>query len=1227
MIKQTFKNSTNKMKKTIVMLVCKMTINLKSILFYTSIFLMLIKGVGLEAQCGPYQYYTGVNQTKMTNDGWVTSGGTWSYATNLYTARSGERAITQTNKTISTPTFVKSPKINTPKTFSFWVNGPAGLNYSFSFSDDNGTTWTPITNGATTLSTIMNPTPYAVSSAILPVLNATWELVTVTANFPISANGYYFKINDTRVNGTSGTLCLDDFSWSSSVATDNTIVVPAVTSSVNTPTTCMVSVPTTAVYHFYDVGGADDNYSNGQANILTFTPVDPAYRIKVTFIAANFNLASTAKMVVYDNTTATGNTILGSPFSATPLVTPYVSSLSSDGSLTLEFISNGTYSSSSILAQSDGYDIQIECSVPVCQLPTSSPTISNISSSTASIKWTGISPGYEYAATLTNTPPSASGTYTTATTGTITGLTPETFYYGWVRGNCGTSFYSNWVMSTGFTTLCPPNSVPYSENFNGLNGVLPHCTSSTGGDWQTNLSTGNLQATATGNFFFTKPISMSSATSYTLSYDYAALLGTANFDVYIGTVDDSSMLLPVNKLFSHTGISTAATNSFTFTTPTTGIYYIGFYLTSTSNPSTTQLTLDNISVDCVTPIITASTSIICVANTIVTLTGSGVSGYNWATSSGTLYINTAATFPYTSNLNRSTVYLKTTSNATVTLTSINGACSKTSTINIVVKGTTWDGTAWSSGVPDSTTQAVFNGNYTSTGDLNACSVIVNNGAVLFKAGTSLIVQNAVNVAGGSLTFENNSSLVQMNDVANASGVYNGGNVGNIIYQRDTNPMRLYDFTYWSSPVYPQTLVGLSPLTLSDKYLYFNAATSSWLNIASNSLMNIGKGYIIRAPQNFSATSSQVFHSSFVGVPNSGTLTTPIVGPGNLNLIGNPYPSALNIDLFMASPLNTAIVDKTIYLWTHNTAITNNNYSNNDYAVYNYLGGTGTSSAPSGATGGFNTNVPTGKIAAGESFFIKGLAAGNASFQNSMRVVGNNNQFYKNINLNPSSSTEMNRIWLDISNNQGDYKQTLIGYTKNATLGMDKGYDGDYFSFGSPISLYSLVDINPLAIQGRPMPFDVSDEVPLGFNTITTGSFTINLYDFDGFFTHQDIYLKDKYLNTMVNLKQGAYSFTANEGTYNDRFVLVYKYSTITANNSSFNENAVVLYKPNQDLFIDSGATIMKTVKVYDVRGSLILEKEGINDTKTSLNIGTMHQVLLIEITSDEGEVVSRKYVN
>ena len=1195
----------------------------QSNLFYTILCLLLLVGLTSQAQ-GPYQYFNGANASQMGADGWQQSGGTWAFPSSPVGAHTGTQYIIQTSAT--SPAYFRTPKINTPQTISFWAKSTSPtVTCSISFSDDNGATWNVISNGATTASSAAHPIPFAVSSAVVPILSSSWEQISVTAAFPASANGYYFKIADTRPLGFAGSIYFDDFSWSSSVATDNNIIVPVL----NSTALATIMVPSTMVYHFYDVGGLYEQYSKGQNNNIVFTPVNAADRIKVSFVAPNFLTAdANNKVNVYDNTTTVGgiNPIFGSPFSGTtPLATPYVSSLSSNGSIAIQFISSGSYSSGGTATIADGFDIKIECSPPVCQLPTTTPLISNVGSTTATIKWTGISPGYEYAATLTNTPPGAAGTYTTTTTGSLTGLAPETFYYGWVRAKCSGTFFSNWVMSAGFTTLCAASTVPYLEDFTGWSYILPDCTSSTGGDWQTNLPTGNLLATTSGNFFFTKPLALSAATVYNLSYNYAALFGTANFDVYIGTVNDATMLTPANKLFSHTGVSTAATNSLTFTKATTGVYYIGFYLTSTSVPGTTQINLDNISVDCMTPVITANTTTLCTASTIVTLTGSGVSGYKWATSAGTLYSDAAATIPYVANTNLTTVYLKTNATAIITVTSINGACSKTASATIAFKNTTWDGTLWNNGAPDSATQAIFNGDYTGTSDLNACAVVVNSGSVLIKAGNSLLVQNTVTVNGGSLTFENNASLVQVNNVTNTAGSYNGGNSGNITYQRTTNPLRLYDFTYWSTPVYPQTLVGVSPLTLSDKYMSFTAATSSWTTMNSNSLMNPGQGYIIRAPQTYDPVTPQVYTASFVGIPNNGTITTPIAGPGNLNLIGNPYPSALNIDLFMASPLNSAIVDKTIYLWTHNTAITNNNYSNSDYAVYNYLGGTGTSAAPSGTTGGLNTNVPTGKIASGQSFFIKGLAAGNATFQNSMRVAGNNSQFFKN--AAPSQSTPMSRIWLDINNNQGDYKQTLIGYTQNATLGLDKGYDGDYYSFGAPISLYSLVAANALAIQGRPLPFDVSDEVPLGFATTITGTITINLYDFDGLFTQQEIYLKDKQLNTIVNLKQGAYSFATNAGTFNDRFVLVYKNNTVTANSSSFNENSIVLFKPNQDLLIDAGSTVMKTVRVFDVRGSLILEKEGINDTKTSITTGTTNQVLLIEITSQDGEVVSKKYVN
>ncbi|MFI0427437.1 MAG: S8 family serine peptidase, partial [Flavobacterium sp.] len=105
-------------------------------------------------------------------------------------------------------------------------------------------------------------------------------------------------------------------------------------------------------------------------------------------------------------------------------------------------------------------------------------------------------------------------------------------------------------------------------------------------------------------------------------------------------------------------------------------------------------------------------------------------------------------------------------------------------INIIACGdiaTTWNGSSWSNGAPLRNVAVTFAGNYTSTGDLEACSVTVNSGAnVVFNAGHTLIVGGSVTVnTGGSLTINNNSALRQIDNAA--------VNSGNIIVRRNSQP--------------------------------------------------------------------------------------------------------------------------------------------------------------------------------------------------------------------------------------------------------------------------------------------------------------------------------------------------------------------------------------------------------------------------------------------------------
>ncbi len=549
-----------------------------------------------------------------------------------------------------------------------------------------------------------------------------------------------------------------------------------------------------------------------------------------------------------------------------------------------------------------------------------------------------------------------------------------------------------------------------------------------------------------------------------------------------------------------------------------------------------------------------------------------------------------------------------------------GSCTGYSNvIKITFNSTTWNGSIWSNGLPDSTKAAIFNADFDSTGDMNACSVTILSGETAFYAGHSLIVQNYVDTTGGVLRFENSASLVQIN---NASI-----NTGAILYKRNTTPVKKFDYTYWSSPVASYTLGALSPLTLSDKYFAYDPAIGNWSFTPASTTMAVGKGYIVRSPNNFDPVTPAVFNAQFTGVPNNGVLTTPIAGASAYNLIGNPYPSAINIDTFFnlnGSGTGTGVIEKTIYLWTHNTSVTNNVYTDNDYATYNYMGGVGT--APAINTG-VNNTLPLGKVAATQSFFIKGLLTGNATFNNSMRVVGNNNQFFKNVD--PSTVTDVkSRVWLDMFNSQGAFKQTLVGYATDATEDYDSGYDGELFDGGTAISFYSLLAPIKLAIQGKGLPFNEQDIVPLGYQVSAAGTYEIKLSNFDGVFDSQNVYLEDKLVNTIHNLKESNYSFVTNEGTFDSRFVLRYTTkATMPSNSSLFSDATVVVYKSNQDIHINTGSLAMGEVAIYDVRGSLIYSKNGMNTTDFTIsNLASSQQMILIQIKSLDGTVVTKKLI-
>jgi hypothetical protein len=545
-------------------------------------------------------------------------------------------------------------------------------------------------------------------------------------------------------------------------------------------------------------------------------------------------------------------------------------------------------------------------------------------------------------------------------------------------------------------------------------------------------------------------------------------------------------------------------------------------------------------------------------------------------------------------------------------------------INPVVTNT-WNGIVWSTGLnPVSSQKIVFNSSYNASTDLVGCSCEVQSGTVRFPSGKSLTLTNDLKVTGGSLTFDDLASLIQINNVANS---------GNINYKRATQgAISNFDYTYWSSPVSPQTLFNVSPSTLGDKFYSFNGVTDNWVQQPSSTVMGKGIGYIIRGPQNFAAPNPPAFYqATFIGVPNNGIISITISTTGEASyLLGNPYPSALDADTFMIN--NPLLVDG-LYFWTHGTKIgvgTANlgsgslAYTSDDYASYTLTGGAAASSG--GA-------IPTGKIGSGQGFFVTTIGSGTVNFNNTMRVgvglnVGDNAQFFKTQSNAKATIVEKNRLWLDFYNQQGAFKQALIGYVSGATNDMDRQYDGESFDANEYVDFYSIVNNKNLVIQGRAVPFDSDDKVILGFKTTIAGEFTVKINQVDGLFATQEVFIEDKMLNKIHDLKKAEYTFTTEKGTFDDRFVLFYavkKAVTTTSKEEGVNKSVLVA-TTEKEIRITSTSTI-DAVRLYDLSGKEIFNKQKINSTE--LNIRTVRRgstVYVVKIKLENGQVLTQKVI-
>lgn len=370
------------------------------------------------------------------------------------------------------------------------------------------------------------------------------------------------------------------------------------------------------------------------------------------------------------------------------------------------------------------------------------------------------------------------------------------------------------------------------------------------------------------------------------------------------------------------------------------------------------------------------------------------------------------------------------------------------------------------------------------------------------------------ITNGGLILNSSASLLHGVGTPGMSPDPGGQVTGNVLVRRigDTGP-GIYN--YWSSPVTNATLQAIGTNGVSSGSAYntyeYNPAGATGSDVAGlrqgwvlrnfSTPMTVGKGYITTSAGNV----------AFTGPVNNGTINLPLVLGAftRFNLVGNPYPSAINAGSFISA--NSTQIEPALYFWDDD-ASGGVGYDVGDYAVTNTIGTV--------ATGGSgNAASFTGDIASGQGFFVEALATSSSvTFSNSMR--NSNNAFF-------FESQDLSRLWVSVKNNVGVYNEVLLAFLPGATDGRDPQYDAKKLVGNDNLALYTTIDGNPYAIQTWG---SLTEDriVPLGLNAAVVGSHTFSLEHMDNIDPTVLIYLEDQATGSFHNLRLSDYTFTIDE---------------------------------------------------------------------------------------------------
>jgi hypothetical protein len=464
----------------------------------------------------------------------------------------------------------------------------------------------------------------------------------------------------------------------------------------------------------------------------------------------------------------------------------------------------------------------------------------------------------------------------------------------------------------------------------------------------------------------------------------------------------------------------------------------------------------------------------------------------------------------------------------------------------------------------------------------------------------------------------------------------------------------------------------SPLAIAPSWIYkfiCKVDYADWQYVGAASTLNAGEGFTMKGTSGINANLVNDVQNNpgnkqrydFRGKPNDGTISISVL-TDQMTLTGNPYPSAIDLSMFLTDALSSTGI---AYFWEHDKTI-------NSHFIANYRGGYGTFSPVSRSGSGIyvpatfysydgegNEGVITGAgnsyerrfSPIGQGFMIEGLSNGTVQMKNSYRVFikegsANFSEFEKNSNtvksdknsgdlsvISAVSNFDYSKLSIEpipqirintLLNNEG-VRQMVLAFDPEATDKADHAMDA--LSPSEDIAdAYFVIDTSEYVIDV--IKFDINKKIPIGFRNTEKANYKISVKEVLNVKEVENVYLHDIISDLFYDIKKTFCELTLDAGVNNTQYEITFK-NGLEKQETQNTFFEVYQNNINKMLIINNPLKVnLISYELYDVVGKLVNGKKDLgNDATYTFSTSNLSDgIYIVKLTTNEKTDMGQKII-